>query len=183
MSHTVCKLHTHTKIQKQKRTKKRKGAWLWTISLMFCVSPTETIIYNFCSHSQVTMSVLGQIPSVTAYVLFQEKAQEYFQEKAQATIPTFLERTCAPSHNTYCRSCLSSCSINIVILTAQEFTPFQELLMVISRDSCYSSHRSEHSQYYEGFSSSIQNWECFLSLPCTETCILQFGTRTPSKLA
>jgi len=59
------------------------------------------------------MSVLGQIPSVTAYVLFQEKAQEYFQEKALATISTFLERTCAPSHNTYCRSCFSSCSINI----------------------------------------------------------------------
>ena len=115
---------------------------------MFCVSPTETIIYNFCSHSQVTMSVLGQIPSVTAYVLFQEKAQEYFQEKAQATILTFLERTCAPSHNIYCRSCLSSCSINTIILTAQEFTHFQELFMVTSRDSCYSSHRSEHSQCY-----------------------------------
>jgi len=34
------------------------------------------------------------------------------------------------------------------MLTAQEFTTFQELLMVLSRDSCYSSHRSEHSQYY-----------------------------------
>ena len=121
-----------------------------------------------------------------SFMYFQEKPKlsfMYFQEKAQLTMPTFLERTCTPSHNTYCRSCLSSCSINIIILIAQEFTPFQELLMVISRDGCYSSHRSEHSQYYEGFSSSIQNWECFLSLPCTETCILQFGTRTPSKLA
>ena len=35
------------------------------------------------------MSVLGQIPLVTAYVLFQEKVQEYFQEKAQATIQPF----------------------------------------------------------------------------------------------
>ena len=84
--------------------------------------------------------------------------QAVFQEKAQVTMPTFLERACASSHNTYCRSCLSSCSLNIIytdlyiiILTAQEFTPFQELFMVISRDSCYSSHRSEHlnTMYYD----------------------------------
>ena len=131
--------------------------------------------HNVCSHSQITMSVLGQISSVTAYVLkwlsflysylFSSQytnfpgenmlpsilcpIQAVFQEKAQVTMPTFLERTCAPSHNTYCRSCLSSCSINIIILTAQEFTLFQELFMVISRDNCYSSHSILNTMYYD----------------------------------
>ena len=54
-------------------------------------------------------------------ILRPTQAVLYFQEKAQVTIPTFLEKTCAPtcapSHNTYCKSCLSSCSTNIIILT------------------------------------------------------------------
>jgi len=73
-----------------------------------------------------------------AYYVLSKLFFMYFQEKAQVTIPTFLERTCtsshytdllertcAPSHNTYCRSCLSNCSINIIILTAQDLHLFR----------------------------------------------------------
>ena len=72
--------------------------------------------------------------------------QAVFQEK---TMPTFLERTCAPSHNTYCRSCLSSCSINIIILTAQELHLFRNYLWSSQEIAAIpATGVHEHSQYY-----------------------------------
>ena len=82
-----------------------------------------------CIHTsfQVNIPTFQERTCSPAYYVLSKLSFTYFQEKAQATILTFLERTCTPtcgpSHNTYCRSCLSSFSINIIILTAQEFTP------------------------------------------------------------
>ena len=102
---------------------------VYIFRMTFWHSLYMSFLYSYIFSSQYTnFPGENMLPSILCPI------QAVFQEKAQVTMLTFLERTYAPSHNTYCRSCLSSCSINIIYTDCPR--------VYTSRDSCYSSHRS-----------------------------------------